>query len=97
MTEYWRQRESDARWWNRHPWNEKSKNSSDNFSETDCQSNNSWQCALEQIYHSVIPEVKIVDVLDTRNVMVVVGVDESIQVPYAIQDSTRVYIRTGSI
>ena len=25
MTEYWRQRESQARWWNRHPWNQKSK------------------------------------------------------------------------
>ena len=97
MTEYWRQRESNERWWNRHRWNQKSKNSSDTSSETNCQSNNSWQCALEQIYHSVIPEVKIVDVLDTRNVRVVVGVDESIQVPYTIQNSMRVHIRTGSI
>ena len=97
MTEYWRQRASDERWWNRHRWNQKSKNSSDTSSETNCQYNNSCQCALEQIYHSVIPEVKIVDVLDTRDVRVVVGVDESIQVPYTIQNSMRVHIRTGSI
>ena len=68
-----------------------------NSSETDCQSNNSWQCTLERIYPAVIPEVKIVDVLDTRDVRVVVGVDESIQIPYAIQNSMRVHIRTGSI
>ena len=55
------------------------------------------QSALNGIYPAVIPEVKLVDVPDSENVVVVVRVDESIQAPHAIQISTRVYIRTGNI
>ena len=49
------------------------------------------------IYPSVMPEVILIDVPDSDNVVVVVRVDESIQAPHAIQNSTRVYIRAGSI
>lgn len=55
------------------------------------------QSALTGIYPGVIPEIKVVDVPDSKNVIVVVRVDESVQAPHAIQNSTRVYIRTGSI
>ena len=55
------------------------------------------QSALEGIYPAVIPEVKLVDVPDSENVVVVVSVDESVQAPHAIQNSTKVYIRTGSV
>ena len=55
------------------------------------------QSALMGIYPAVIPEVVIVDVPDSNNIVAVVRVDESIQTPHAIQNSTRVYIRTGSI
>ena len=55
------------------------------------------QSALTGIYPGVIPEIKVVDVPDSKNVVVVVRVDESVQAPHAIQNSTRVYIRTGSI
>ena len=49
------------------------------------------------IYPSVMPEVLLVDVPDSDNVVVVVRVDESIQAPHAIQNSAKVYIRTGSV
>ena len=55
------------------------------------------QSALTGIYPAVIPEVIIRDVPDTNNVVVIVRVDESPQAPHAIQNSTRAYIRTGSI
>ncbi len=55
------------------------------------------QSALMGIYPAVIPEVAIVDVPDSNNIVVVIRVDESIQAPHAIQNSTRVYIRVGSI
>lgn len=55
------------------------------------------QSALTGIYPAVIPEVIIRDVPDTNNVVVIVRVDESPQAPHAIQNSTRTYIRTGSI
>ena len=55
------------------------------------------QSALTGIYPAVIPEVIICDVPDTNNVVVIIRVEESIQAPHAIQNSTRVYIRTGSI
>ena len=59
------------------------------------------QCALTGIYPAVMPEVKICNVegdegLSDR-VVVVIRVDESPQAPHAIQNSTRVYIRTGSV
>ncbi len=55
------------------------------------------QSTLMGIYPAVIPEVVIVDVPNSNNMVVVVRVDESIQAPHAIQNSTKVYIRTGSI
>ena len=55
------------------------------------------QSALTGIYPAVIPEVIICDVPNTDNVVVIIRVDESPQAPHAIQNSTRVYVRTGSI
>ena len=55
------------------------------------------QSALQGIYPGVIAEVELVDVPGSENVVVVVSVDESVQAPHAIQNSTRVYIRTGSV
>lgn len=55
------------------------------------------QSALTGIYPGVIPEIKVVDVPNSNKVVVVIRVDESVQAPHAIQNSTRVYIRTGSI
>ena len=55
------------------------------------------QSALTGINPAVTPEVIICDVPNTNNVVVIVRVDESPQAPHAIQNSTRVYIRTGSI
>lgn len=55
------------------------------------------QSALTGIYPAVMPEVIVLDVPYSNNVVVVVRVDESVQAPHAIQNSTRIYIRTGSI
>ena len=55
------------------------------------------QSALTGIYPAVIPEVVIVDVPNSNNIVVIVRVDESIQTPHAIKDFTQIYIRTGSI
>ena len=55
------------------------------------------QSALTGIYPAVIPEVKILSVPNSDKVVVVIRVDESIQAPHAIQNSTKIYIRTGSI
>ena len=60
--------------------------------------NKSSQSALTGIYPAVIPEVIICDVpANPNNVVVIVRVDESPQAPHAIQNSTKVYIRVGSI
>lgn len=55
------------------------------------------QSALTGIYPGVIPEVRMVEVPNSDNVVFVVRVDESVQSPHAIQNSTRVYIRSGSV
>ena len=55
------------------------------------------QSALMGIYPPVMPEVKLVDMPGTENVVVVVRVDESVRAPHAIQNSTRVYIRVESV
>ena len=56
------------------------------------------QSALTGIYPAVIPEVIICSVpANPNNVVVIVRVDESPQAPHAIQNSKKVYIRTGSI
>ena len=56
------------------------------------------QSALTGIYPAVMPEVIILDLpTNPNNVVIIIRVDESPQAPHAIQNSTRVYIRTGSI
>ena len=55
------------------------------------------QSALTGIYPAVMPEVIVLDVPNSNNVVVVVRIDEGVQAPHAIQNSTRTYIRTGSI
>ena len=55
------------------------------------------QSTLTGIYPAVTPEVITYEVPNTSNIVVIVRVDESPQAPHAIQNSTRVYIRTGSI
>ena len=55
------------------------------------------QSAITGINPPVMPEVIIVEVSNTENVIVVVRVDESPHAPHAIQNSTRVYIRAGNI
>lgn len=52
---------------------------------------------LQGIYPAVIPEVGIVNIPQTNNIVVIIKVYESIEAPHAIQNETRVYIRTGSI
>ena len=69
----------------------------DGISETPGIQEQIQQSALEGIYPAVIPEVALIDVPSTENVVVFVRVDENLQAPHAIQNSTRVYIRTGSI
>ena len=55
------------------------------------------QSALTGIYPAVIPEIIICDIPNTDNVVVIVRVDQSPQAPHAIEHSTTVYIRVGSI
>ena len=55
------------------------------------------QSALTGIYPGVMPGVKILNVPNSNNVVVVVRVDESVQAPHAIEKSTKIYIREGSI
>ncbi len=53
--------------------------------------------SLNGIYPSVIPEVGIFEISKKKDkVVVVIKVHESVQAPHAIQNSTRVYIRTGN-
>ena len=56
------------------------------------------QSAITGIYPAVLPEVIILEVPTNPNhVVVVVRVEESMQAPHAIQNSTTVYIRMGSV
>ena len=55
------------------------------------------QSAYEGIHPSIIPEVIKVDVPESKNIVVIVRVDESVSAPHAIQNSTRVYVRVESI
>ncbi|MDI6807836.1 MAG: ATP-binding protein [Candidatus Eisenbacteria bacterium] len=56
------------------------------------------QSSITGIYPSVLPEVRTIEVPDKEeNVVVVIRVSESLGAPHAIQNSTRVYVRTGSI
>jgi len=54
--------------------------------------------ALTGIYPGVIPEVKIFDIPTQQNkIIVVIRIHESIEAPHAIENSTKVYIRTGNV
>lgn len=55
------------------------------------------QSTITGIHPPVMPEVIIVEVPNTEKVIVIVRVDESPQVPHAIQNSTKVYIRHANI
>ena len=55
------------------------------------------QSALTGIDPGVIPKIKLVDIPNSENVVVIVHVDESVQAPHAIEQSTKVYFRSGSI
>lgn len=56
------------------------------------------QSSLNGIYPAVIPEVRIFDVPKKQDkILAVIKVHESAEAPHAIQNSTRIYIRTGSI
>ena len=55
------------------------------------------QSAITGIYPPVMPEVIIVKVPETENVIVIVRVNESPHAPHAIQNSTKVYIRHANI
>jgi hypothetical protein len=56
------------------------------------------QSSLTGIYPGVLPDVKIIDVPEKPGkIVAVVKVHESAEAPHAIQNSTRVYIRTGSL
>ena len=55
------------------------------------------QSALMGIYPAVLPEIRLIDVPATQNVVVFVRIDESLHAPHAIQNATRIYIRTGSV
>ena len=55
------------------------------------------QSGLMGINPPVMPEVSIIDVPDTENIVIVVCVDVSEQAPHAIQNSTRVYERVASV
>ena len=53
--------------------------------------------AFTHIYPPIMPAVKIVGMPNSDNVLVVVYVDESVQVPHTIVNKTEVYIRSGNI
>ena len=52
--------------------------------------------SLQGIYPPVLPDVRIIEIPDKDKVLVVVKISESIEAPHAIQNKTRIYIRTGS-
>lgn len=56
------------------------------------------QASLDGIYPGVVPEVRVLNVPGKPDKIVsVIKVHESAEAPHAVQNSTRVYIRTGSI
>jgi hypothetical protein len=56
------------------------------------------QASLDGIYPGVAPEIRVFDVPSKPNkIVVLIKVHESAEAPHAIQNSTRVHIRTGSI
>ena len=55
------------------------------------------QSAIMGISPLITPEVFLVDVPDSDNVVVIVRVNKSTQAPHAIESATKVYFRFGSI
>ena len=55
------------------------------------------QSCLDGIYPVLDPEVAVIDVPDSENVVVVVRVDASSQTPHSIDKKRKIYIRTGSM
>ena len=55
------------------------------------------QSAIMGISPLIIPEVFLVDVPDSDNVVVIIRVNKSFQAPHAIESATKVYFRFGSI
>ena len=51
---------------------------------------------LSNIYPQIVPSIKVIDVPDTNRVFVVVEVPESSNAPHAIENTTKVYVRTGN-
>lgn len=51
---------------------------------------------LEHIYPIIIPNIKVVELPDSIRVFVVIEVPESSNAPHAIENSTKIYIRTGN-
>jgi hypothetical protein len=55
------------------------------------------QACYQNLYPPLLPEIKIIDVPGTGgNVVAVVQILESVEAPHAIENSTKVYIRTNS-
>lgn len=51
---------------------------------------------LSNIYPILIPSVKVVEIQDSKNVFVVIEIQESSNAPHAIENSTKMYVRTGN-
>lgn len=51
---------------------------------------------LEHIYPIIIPDIKVIEVPDSNRIFVVIEVPESSNAPHAIENSTKIYIRTGN-
>ncbi len=55
------------------------------------------QSCYHNLYPPLLPDIKVIDVPgDGEHVVVVVQISESIEAPHAIENSTKVYIRTNS-
>ena len=55
------------------------------------------QSAIMGISPPIAPEIFLVDVPDSDNVVVIICVDKSFQAPHAVESATKVYFRFGSI
>ena len=54
------------------------------------------QSCYANLYPPLLPDIQIVKVPETSNMVVIVQVHESAEAPHAIENSTRVYVRTNS-
>ena len=56
------------------------------------------QASVNGLYPGVLPEVRVLNIPGSANkVVIVVKVHESMEAPHAIQNTKRVYIRTGNL